>query len=100
MTSQVSGGPIGGETQEELRQLAIEQLKKKRALQGHAIAYVTVNALVIGIWLATTSGGFFWPAFLLLFWGVGLVVNTWDVYSPERWTEQRIQREMQRIRRA
>ena len=92
MTNQVLEQP-------ELRQLAIEQLRKKRGLQAHAIAYFTVNAVLVGIWLVTTPSGFFWPIFLLLGWGIGLVFNIWDVYSPERWSEDRIQREMQRLRR-
>jgi 2TM domain len=92
MTNQVLEQP-------ELRQLAIEQLRKKRGLQAHAIAYFTVNAVLVGIWFVTTPIGFFWPIFLLLGWGIGLVFNIWDVYSPERWSEDRIQREMQRLRR-
>jgi 2TM domain len=92
MTNQVLEQP-------ELRQLAIEQLRKKRGLQAHAIAYFTVNAVLVGIWFVTTPSGFFWPIFLLLGWGIGLVFNIWDVYSPERWSEDRIQREMQRLRR-
>ena len=100
MTSQVTGEPVVEVSQEELRKLAIEQLRKKRGLQAHLIAYVTVNALLVGIWFATNPGGFFWPMFPLLGWGIGLVFNVWDVYSPERWTEERVQREMLRIRRS
>lgn len=95
----VPGGQSGG-AEDELRQLALEQLRKKRGLQAHVIAYVTVNALLVGIWLVTDPGGFFWPIFPILGWGIGVAFNIWDVYSPERWTEDRIQREMQRLRRS
>jgi hypothetical protein len=80
----------------DLRALAIEQLRKKRGLQGHLIAYVTVNLLLVGIWYVT-GRHFFWPIFPLLGWGIGVVFNIWDVYMPERMTEDRIEREMRRL---
>ena len=54
-----------------IRETAIAQLRKKRELQAHLIAYGTVNLLIIGIWYATMPGGFFWPMFPLLGWGSG-----------------------------
>jgi hypothetical protein len=86
--------------QDDLREIALEQLRKKRGLQGHVIAYLTVNALFVGIWFVTMPGGFFWPIFPMLGWGIGLAFNVWDVYWPERLTEDRIEREMQRLRRS
>jgi len=83
-------------TDNDLRALAIEQLRKKRGLQAHLIAYVTVNLLFVGIWYIT-GRHFFWPIFPLLGWGIGVVFNIWDVYMPERVTEERIQREIQRL---
>jgi hypothetical protein len=83
---------------EDLRQLAIAQLRKKREVQAHALAFVTVNLFLVTIW-ALTGSGFFWPIFPILGWGIGLAFHIWDVYSPERMSEERIQREMQRIRR-
>ena len=80
-----------------IRETAIVQLRKKRDLQAHLIAYGTVNLLIIGIWFATTPGGFFWPMFPLLGWGIGLIFHIWDVYSPEAFSEDRIQREMRRV---
>ena len=83
-------------TDNDLRVLAIEQLRKKRGLQAHLIAYVSVNLLLVGIWYAT-GRHFFWPVFPILGWGIGVVFNIWDVYMPERMTEERIQREMRRL---
>jgi 2TM domain len=83
---------------DELRKLAIEQLRKKRGLQAHLIAYVSVNAFLVAIWYVT-GRPFFWPVFPILGWGIGLAFNIWDVYLPERMTEERIQQEMQRLSR-
>ena len=92
MTIQPTPSPSG-----ELRDFAIARLRKKRELQAHLIAYATVNLFLIGIWYATMPGGFFWPMFPLLGWGIGLIFHIWDVYSPEAFSEARIQREMQRV---
>lgn len=81
---------------DDLRQRAITQLRKKRELEAHLIAYVLVNLLLVGIW-AVTSGGFFWPIFSILGWGIGVAFHIWDVYSPEHPSEEKIQREMRRL---
>jgi 2TM domain-containing protein len=83
--------------EDELRQLAITQLRKKRGLQAHALAYLMVNLFLNAVWLLTTPGGFYWPIFPLVGWGIGLAFNVWDVYSPDRPTEERIAREMRRL---
>jgi hypothetical protein len=82
----------------DLRRRAIDRLRKKRGLSAHLLAYVTVNLLLAGIWLATTPDGFYWPVIPLLGWGIGVAFNTWDVYSPQP-DEKRIEREMRRMAR-
>jgi hypothetical protein len=89
--------PVGAATADDLRQRAIAQLRKKRELQAHVIAYVTVNVLLVGIWAVTNNGGFFWPIFSILGWGIGVAFHIWDVYSPEHPSEEKIQREMRRL---
>jgi hypothetical protein len=44
------------------------------SLAPHLAAYVAVNLLLIGIW-AATGGGYFWPIWPLLGWGVGVVFD-------------------------
>jgi 2TM domain len=85
------------QSDDQLRDFAIARLRKKRELQAHLIAYVTVNLFLIGIWYASTPDGFFWPMLPLLGWGIGLIFHVWDVVSPEAFSEDRIQREMQRV---
>jgi 2TM domain-containing protein len=85
--------------EELLRQRAVRQLKKRRDFYGHLLVFVLVNAAVITIWAMTNDGGFFWPIFLILGWGVGLVMNAWDVFYTSYEDEGQIQREIDRIRR-
>src|SRR3954470_2532459 len=37
----------------------------------HATVYIVVNVMLIGIW-AASGGGYFWPVWSLLGWGIGL----------------------------
>jgi hypothetical protein len=82
-----------------LREAALVQLRKKRGFHGHLLAYVLVNLLINSVWLLTTPGGFYWPMFPLLGWGIGLAFNAWDTYAAPMPSEERIQREMRRLNR-
>ena len=82
----------------ELREQAKKRLNKRRELGSHLVAYVVINAMLIAIW-AMTGAGYFWPAWVLFGWGVGVVLNVWDVYFRRPVTEHDIQREIERLRR-
>jgi hypothetical protein len=79
----------------ELREQAITELRKRRELGGHVLAYVTVNAFLIVIW-TVTGAGFFWPAFPIFGWGIGLIFHIWDVLSPAP-SEEAVRAAMSRI---
>jgi hypothetical protein len=81
-----------------LRKEARERVQKRRDLVGHLVTYVTVNTMFVALW-ALTGGGYFWPAWVLLGWGVGVVLNVWDVYFRKPITEADVDDEMQRLRR-
>jgi hypothetical protein len=84
--------------QETLRKEATTRVRKRRDFGAHVVVYVVVNAMLIGIW-AMTGQGYFWPAWVLLGWGVGLILNFWDVYIRRPVTEADVEREMQRMRK-
>jgi 2TM domain-containing protein len=86
-------------TEQDLRAQALRSLKKKRDFRSHLVAYVLVNALLIGIW-AVTGAGFFWPVFPLLGWGIAVGFNAWDVFGRRPITEEEILREQERLRRS
>jgi hypothetical protein len=83
-------------TDEELREQAILQLKKKRDFRTHIFIYVLVNAMLIVIW-AVTGAGFFWPVFPIIGWGIGVGANAWDVFARKPITEDEIRRETERL---
>ena len=83
-------------SEQTARDNAVAQLKKRRDFLGHLLIYVLVNAFVVVIWAVTGAHGFFWPVFLIVGWGIGVVMNAWDVYWRPQITEQDIQHEIER----
>ncbi len=77
------------------RQAARKRIQKRRNLQGGLVAYVVVNAFLIGIW-AATGAGYFWPGWVLAAWGIGLVLGLWDYYRGPV-TEADIDAELRRM---
>jgi hypothetical protein len=41
----------------------------------HALSYLLVMALLVVIWLITSPGGYFWPIWPMLGWGIGLAAH-------------------------
>jgi len=83
---------------DDVRALALERLKKKSDFKAHLLIYVLVNAMLIAIW-AATGAGFFWPVFVILGWGIGVVFNGWDAYRRPFPTQAQIEHEMEAISR-
>lgn len=65
---------------------------RKRKFGSDLVAYVLINAFLVGIW-AVNGMGTFWPGWVLAGWGVLLVLDGWDAYRRDV-TEEDIQREM------
>jgi hypothetical protein len=77
------------------RDAARKRVQVKRDFASHLVAYVVINAFLIGVW-AITGGGYFWPAWVLSCWGAGLVLHAWDVYWRRPVTEADVDAELHR----
>jgi len=82
---------------EVLRDRAIKRLKKRRDFSAHLLVYALVNTFLVTIWALTNPRGFFWPIYPLAGWGIGVVMNAWDVFHNEEFDEDQIRREMERL---
>ena len=80
---------------EVLREAAIKRLKAKRDFRTHVATYIIVNLLLAAIW-ALSGGGYFWPIWTLVPWGVGLAFHGWAAYTERPITEEDIRKEMNR----
>lgn len=87
--------PAGPE--DPLRARAVKRLKKKRDFYTHVLIYCLVNSFFVAIWAITNVHGFFWPIFPMVGWGIGVVMNAWDVFRGEEFDEEQIRREIERM---
>src|SRR4051794_32069092 len=46
----------------------------RRSFETHLTVYVLINLLLIGIW-AASGGGYFWPIWPILGWGMGVACH-------------------------
>lgn len=93
--------PAGSE--EELRERAMRQLKRKREFRDHLGWFLFVNAVLWVIWAIPPNSadtGDLWPAWVTGIWGVFLLSHAWRVYRAldEVPTEHQIEQEMTRLR--
>lgn len=85
--------------QPDTRERAIKRLRKRRDFYGHLFVYTLVNGFLVAIWALVDLHGFFWPIFPILGWGVAVVLNAWDVYRTDAFSEDQIQREIAHLQR-
>ncbi len=80
---------------DDQRQRAIRRIQAKRGFWRHFAIYLAVNAMLVVTW-AMGSGGYFWPVWPMLGWGIGVVAHAVSVYvGPQKITEAQIERELQ-----
>lgn len=75
------------------RERARRRVERKRKFGGDLVAYLVINAFLIGTW-AVTGRGYFWPGWVLAGWGVLLLLDAWGVYFRRPVTEDDIDREL------
>jgi 2TM domain len=78
------------------REQAIKRLKAKNDFKVHLVVYLTVNTMLVLVWVLT-SYGYFWPIWPIAGWGIGVVMHGYTVYWGAVFTEQQIQREMESL---
>ena len=87
---------INHESDEWVR--ARKRVTTRRDFGSHAVAYAVINGFMVLIW-AVTGVGYFWPAWLLGVWGIGLVLHAWDAFFRRPVTDADIEAEVERERR-
>ena len=87
----------GGEAAEEERQRARRRVEAKRKFQADVVAYVVVNAFLIGVWAVSGADGF-WPGWVLAGWGVLLVLQGYDAFFRRPITDADVDAEVARQR--
>jgi hypothetical protein len=79
------------------RALARARVERKHKLRADFVVYLVVNAALVVAW-AVTGFGYFWPGWVLGFWGVFLLLDAWNVYYRRPVTEAEVDDELRRRR--
>lgn len=122
-TQQVTNGKASGldagppiDDEQQLRELAVKQLERKRRFGMHAVSYAAVCVVLIVIWAITeyhNAGGWptsgfsqsssiphewnIWIIYPVLGLGLILGLDAWNTFGHKPLTEREIRREMDRL---
>lgn len=77
----------------DARTAALKRLSERRDFGSNIVAYVVVNLALVAIWYFTGKG-YFWPAWILGCWGIGLALHAWTIWGRRPITEEDVRREM------
>lgn len=79
------------------RAWARARVERKHKLRADLIAYVVINAALVVAW-ALTGAGYFWPGWVLGFWGVFLLLDVANLYYRRSVTDDEIDEELRKRR--
>ena len=88
-------------TNDELLKLAKRRVLLRKTVRWHAAIYLVINALLCAIFYLTTPGGYFWPIWSMLGWGVGLIIHfavVGSMLSSAKAKQDEIEKEYQMLK--
>ena len=74
---------------------AKKRVTDRRDFGSHLVVYLVVNAFIVAIWVVT-GAGYFWPAWLMGMWGIGLVLHGWEAFVRRPVTDDDVAAELRR----
>jgi hypothetical protein len=74
---------------------ARKRVTDRRDFSSHLVAFIVINCFFVFVW-ASTGAGYFWPAWIIGGWGMGLVLHAWDVFIRRPVTDSDIEAELRR----
>ena len=63
------------EYNEKLMKLAKKRVALKKSIFIHLTSYIIINIFLVAIYYLVMPGGYFWPIWSIMGWGVGLVIH-------------------------
>ena len=90
------------EHNDEIRNLAAKQLKKKQDFRTYMWVYAGVVALTSGVWFITSPSAPYWPIWVVFGMGIAAIFVGLDAYGRlggKPITDEQIDAEVERLRR-
>ena len=79
------------------KEAATRRIRKRKKLNKQWQVYLFVNLILLLVW-GLSGAGYFWPIWVILFWGLSLGWEQWRFNHPDKEiTEQEIEDEMGRM---
>ena len=79
------------------KEVAIRRIRKRKKLNKQWQVYLFINLILLLVW-GLSGGGYFWPIWVIVFWGLSLAWEQWRFDHPEKAiTDQEIQDELSRM---
>ena len=88
-------------SEEAIRKIATDRVRAKKGFYSHLTIYIVINLMLVAIWFFT-GAGYFWPMWVMLGWGIGLVINGVAVFSRRDtgWENREIEKEVEKIKKS
>jgi hypothetical protein len=86
---------ISTPSEAEARAEARKRVTSRRDFGSHLVVFVVVNSCLVTVW-ALTGAGYFWPAWWIGFWAMGLILHAWEAFARRPVTEKDIDAELRR----
>lgn len=67
-------------TDYDRRRRARQIAEARYGFRWHLPIYIIVNLVLVAIWYYSGDGIFFWPAFPIFFWGIGVFAHYMSAY--------------------
>lgn len=81
----------------ELMARARKSAVARADFRKHLVVYAAVLGLLVAIWLLTTPGGYFWPIWPALGWGLGLVLHGASLGWDSGPSQEQVEAEARRL---
>ena len=87
-------------SEDEIRKIATQRVRRRIGFYWHLTTYLLVNLMLVAIWYFS-GAGYFWPVWVMLFWGIGLAFNAVAVFLRRDfdWERRQIEKEMEKIKK-
>lgn len=79
------------------REAARKRVAARRDFGSHLVVYLVINSMAVVVW-AFTGHGYFWPGWLMGAWGVGVILQAWDLFWRRPVTDADVDAELARQR--
>jgi len=85
-------------TDKELYKQAKKRVEAKRSVTIHFMTYVIIMVFLTAIYWVTDTGGYFWPIWPMMGWGVGVAIHAATVFASLKNFDSEVEKEFIKLK--